>query len=109
MEAIDEGRQGFAGGWVSSKALDNLLRQMRADRTVPVGKRRDMMRQLGYDWHPALKDGRVNNVIMIDGGKPRLYIKIGHIHANLTNAADVARHYAAAQGDTSALAFAETK
>lgn len=109
MEAIDEGRQGFAGGWVSSKALDNLLRQMRADRAVPVGKRRDMMRQLGYDWHPALKDGRVNNVIMIDGGKPRLYIKIGHIHANLTNAADVARHYAAAQGDTSALAFAETK
>lgn len=109
MEAIDEGRQGFAGGWVSSKALDNLLRQMRADRTVPVGKRRDMMRQLGYDWHPALKDGRVNNVIMIDGGKPRLYIKTGHIHANLTNAADVARHYAAAQGDTSALAFAETK
>lgn len=105
MEAIDEGRQGFAGGWVSSKALDNLLRQMRADRTVPVGKRRDMMRQLGYDWHPALKDGRVNNVIMIDGGKPRLYIKIGHIHANLTNAADVARHYAAAQGDTSALAM----
>lgn len=109
MEAIDEGRQGFAGGWVSSKALDNLLRQMRADRTVPVGKRRDMMRSLGYDWHPALKDGRVNNVIMIDGGKPRLYIKIGHIHANLTNAADVARHYAAAQGDTSAMAFAETK
>lgn len=109
MEAIDEGRQGFAGGWVSSKALDNLLRQMRADRTVPVGKRRDMMRQLGYDWHPALKDGRVNNVIMIDGGKPRLYIKIGHIHANLTNAADVARHYAVAQGDTSALAFADAK
>lgn len=108
MEAIDEGRQGFAGGWVSSKALDNLLRQMRADRTVPVGKRRDMMRSLGYDWHPALKDGRVNNVIMIDGGKPRLYIKIGHIHANLTNAADVARHYAAAQGDTSALAMTTT-
>lgn len=109
MEAIDEGRTGFAGGWVSSKALDNLLRQMRADRTVPVGKRRDMMRQLGYDWHPALKDGRVNNVIMIDGGKPRLYIKIGHIHANLESPADVARHYAAAQGDTSAIAFAETK
>ena len=103
MEAIDEGRTGFAGGWVSSKALDNLLRQMRADRAVPVGKRRDMMRQLGYDWHPALKDGRVNNVIMIDGGKPRLYIKIGHIHANLDSPADVARHYAAAQGDTSAL------
>jgi len=108
MEAIDEGRQGFAGGWVSSKALDNLLRAMRADRAVPVGKRRDMMRTLGYDWHPALKDGRVNNVIMIDGGKPRLYIKLGHIHANLESPADVAKYYAAAQGDTTALTMVGT-
>lgn len=81
LEAIEEGRQGFCGGWVSSKALDNLLKAIRADRTVPVGKRRDMMRSLGYDWHPALKDGRVNNVIMIDGGKPRLYIKVGHLQS----------------------------
>lgn len=105
LEAIEEGRQGFAGGWVSSKALDNLLKQLRAERAVPVGKRRDLMRTLGYDWHPALKDGRVNNVIMIDGGKPRLYIKLGHIHANLERPADVERHYAAAQGDVSALAL----
>jgi len=105
MEAIDEGRQGFAGGWVSSKALDNLLRSMRAERQIPPGKRRDLMQSLGYDWHPALKDGRVNNVIMIDGGKPRLYIKVGHIHANLERAADVERYYAAAQGDTTALAM----
>lgn len=105
MEAIDEGRQGFAGGWVSSKALDNLLRSMRAERQIPPGKRRDLMMSLGYDWHPALKDGRVNNVIMIDGGKPRLYIKLGHIHANLERAADVERYYAAAQGDTTALAM----
>lgn len=105
MEAIDEGRQGFAGGWVSSKALDNLLRSMRAERQIPPGKRRDLMQSLGYDWHPALKDGRVNNVIMIDGGKPRLYIKVGHIHANLERAADVERYYAAAQGDTAALAM----
>lgn len=105
LEAIEEGRQGFAGGWVSSKALDNLLKQLRSERAVPVGKRRDLMRTLGYDWHPALKDGRVNNVIMIDGGKPRLYIKLGHIHANLERPADVERHYAAAQGDVSALAM----
>lgn len=105
LEAIEEGRQGFAGGWVSSKALDNLLKQLRAERAVPVGKRRDLMMSLGYDWHPALKDGRVNNVIMIDGGKPRLYIKVGHIHANLERPADVERYYAAAQGDVSALAM----
>lgn len=99
LEAIEEGRQGFMGGWVSSKALDNLLKQMRADRQVPPSRRRDMMRSLGYDWHPGLKDGRVNNVILIDGGKPRLYIKLGHIHANLQGAAEIARHYQIAQGD----------
>lgn len=108
LEAIEEGRQGFAGGWVSSKALDNLLKQLRAERAVPVGKRRDLMRTIGYDWHPALKDGRVNNVIMIDGGKPRLYIKLGHIHANLERPADVERYYAAAQGDVSALAMIQS-
>lgn len=108
LEAIEEGRQGFAGGWVSSKALDNLLRSLRAERAVPVGKRREMMHTLGYDWHPALKDGRVNNVIMIDGGKPRLYIKVGHIHANLERPADVERYYAAAQGDVSALAMIQS-
>ncbi|CAB0017393.1 unnamed protein product, partial [Nesidiocoris tenuis] len=97
LEAIEEGRQGFAGGWVSSKALDNLLKQMRAERQIPPARRRDMMRALGYDWHPGLKDGRVNNVIMIDGGKPRLYIKLGHIHANLQGAAEIARHYQQAQ------------
>jgi hypothetical protein len=78
---------------------------MHAERQIPPGKRRDLMQSLGYDWHPALKDGRVNNVIMIDGGKPRLYIKVGHIHANLEKAADVERYYAAAQGDTTALAM----
>lgn len=108
LEAIEEGRQGFANGWVSSKALDNLLKSLRAERAVPVGKRREMMRTLGYDWHPALKDGRVNNVIMIDGGKPRLYIKVGHIHANLERPADVERYYAAAQGDVSALAMIQS-
>lgn len=103
LEAIDEGRTGFAGGWISSKAVDKLLKEMRAERQIPLNKRRDMLMSLGYDWHPALKDGRSNSVIMIDGGKPRLFIKQGHIHANLTNPADVVRHYAAAQGDVSAM------
>lgn len=105
LEAIEEGRQGFAGGWVSSKALDNMLKQMRAERQMPPARRRDMMRALGYDWHPGLKDGRVNNVIMIDGGKPRLYIKLGHIHANLESPAEIARQYQLAQGDMSVAAL----
>lgn len=110
IEAIEEGRPGFRGGWVSSKALDNLLNHLRAGNRVPPGKRREMMNSLGYDWHPALKDGRVNNALMIDGGsKPRLYIKTGHLCLNLDSAADVARQYEAAQGDPVAIASLEKR
>lgn len=108
MEAIDEGRQGFAGGWVSSFALDKLIERLRAERQIPRAKRRDLMRSLGYDWHPALRDGRVNNVIMIDGGKPRLFIKEGHPHVALQTAAEVVNCYCAAQGDVSAAALLRT-
>jgi hypothetical protein len=99
IEAIDEGRTGFAGGWVSSFALDRLIDNMRKGGMVPRSKRRELMRSLGYDYHPGLKDGRVNNVIVLENGKPRLYIRVGHIHSNLTNAAEISRLYAAAQGD----------
>lgn len=96
-EAIEQGRSGFAGGWVSSMALETLLKDMRAARAIPPNKRRDLMRQLGYDWHPALSGGRVNTTVMPDGGKPKLFIRQGHIHGNLQSPAEVARQYTAAQ------------
>lgn len=100
LEAIDEGRCGFAGGWVSSYALDNLIEHIRAGRQIPPRKRGEVLKSLGYVLHPALRDGRCNNPVAVDGGrKPRLYIKQGHIHANLSRPAEVERHYAAAQGD----------
>lgn len=96
-EAIEQGRVGFAGGWVSSMALENLMKDMRAARAIPPNKRRDLMRQLGYDWHPALNNGRVNTTVQPDNGKPKLFVRDGHIHRNLTSAAEVARHYTEAQ------------
>lgn len=108
LEAIDEGRAGFAGGWVSSYALDRLIEKLRAESRLPRGKRREMMKSLGYDYHPALKEGRVNNPMLGEGangaGKPRLYIREGHIHTNLHNGAEIARLYQAAQGDPLAMA-----
>lgn len=98
MEAIDEDRTGFARGWVSSMALDRLLQTMRATRMIPPNKRRDLLISLGYDWHPSLKNGRVNNAIAIDGGKPRLFIKDGHIHKNLKTVSEVVKAYEDAQG-----------
>lgn len=99
MEAIDEGRQGFAGGWVSSFALDRLIEGLRKSSQIPRNKRRDLMRSIGYDYHPALRDGRVDNPLPLDGGKPRLYVKAGHLALNVTNRSEIARMYSAAQGD----------
>lgn len=99
LEAIAEGRTGFAGGFVSSVALERLLRELRAERAIPQNRRRDMMASLGYDWHPALNDGRVNAPIGIDDNKrPRLYVKIGHAAALIRGPADVAFEYQRAQG-----------
>lgn len=101
LEAIEQGRSGFKGGWISSFAIDTLLSDMRKDKAVPRNKRREMLQKLGYDYHPALKDGRVNNQLMTatEQGKPRLFIKAGHIHSNLTNGSEVIRHYVQAQGE----------
>jgi hypothetical protein len=108
MEAIEEGRPGFAGGWVSSLALDLLLAQGRQTAKIPRNRRRDVMKTLGYDYHPGLRDGRVNNTIMDSGtaGKPRLYIRHGHLAAQLTSAPEIIRHYQDAQSGAVSVAAA---
>ena len=95
QDAIEEGKPGFAGGWVSSKALDGLLDAIRAP--VPRNKRRGLMQALGYDWHPALHDGRVNEVVAPDASKPKLYVRNGHLALNAETPAQVARLYQEAQ------------
>lgn len=97
VEAIDAGHLGFRGGWVSSLQLDILLERIGKARSVSINRRRDMMRSIGYDWHPGLVGGRVNNIITPDNGKPRLYLKAGHAALALTAPADIARAYTAAQ------------
>jgi len=99
LDAIEEGQPGFAGGWVSSKYLDLLIDRKRVN--VQRNKRREMMQRLGYDWHPALRDGRVNDVVMPDAGKPKLYVRAGHLALNLTTPVEVARAYSKAQDATS--------
>lgn len=95
LEAIEEGRPGFSGGWVSSRYLDALIDQMRAG--VPRTKRRALMQSLGYDWHPGLTDGRVNDIVMPDAAKPKLYVKRGHLALNVSGAAAIAAAYMKAQ------------
>lgn len=96
-EAIDEGRPGFAGGLISSFAVDRLLQSKRADRTISHLKRREILKSLGYDWHPALTNGRLNDPIPGDNRKPVLYVKRGHPAESIETAAQVAREYVRAQ------------
>lgn len=96
MEAIAAcDTPGFLGGWVSSMQLDKLLKD--AGRRIPRNKRGDIMATLGYELHPGLIDGRVNNPVMPDGGKPRLYVRRDHPAYHLVGAAAIASAYASAQ------------
>lgn len=98
LEAIEREETGFRGGWVSSMALEKLLERLGAARAIPPNKRRDLMNSLGYDYHPHLHNGRVNNSVLPDGGKPRLFVgKHNEQLRSILNPADVARSYSIAQ------------
>lgn len=100
LEAMEEGRPGFAGGWVSSMAVDKLLKDLRMGKTVPQNRRRDMLRALGYDYHPALAGGRVNTRSDVDNGRPRLFVRHDNPARELSRGVEVLRAYEAAQGAT---------
>lgn len=97
IEAIDEGRLGFRGGWVSSTALGALLQSINATHKVPPNRRRALLNRLGYEWHPGLTRGRVNNPIDVSGTKPYLFIKRGHDDTGLLDPRAIGDAYQAAQ------------
>lgn len=108
LDAIEEGQQGFAGGWVSSYYLDLLLERQKSK--IPRGKRRKLMYDLGYIWHPALSDGRVNDTVEPDHRKPKLYVRRDYASAlALRNPGDVGRAYTAAQRQALMVASAGQK
>lgn len=107
LEAIGEGRPGFAGGFVSSLAFDKLLEDKHMAGKLPRQGRRDVLRALGYDWHPGLPEGRTHNAIPCPAvpGRPRIYVRGGHPNVHLTGA-EVVRCYLEAQSSTTQAAMA---
>lgn len=107
-EAVEEGRLGFCGGWISGFALDQLLEERRMGGKIPHQKRADILLTLGYIPHPHLKNGRVNNSMTDPGsgktGKPRLFLREGHLAGNVTLVAEIVRRYELAQGEAGTLA-----
>lgn len=99
IEATEQGIPGFAGGWISSLALDALLTRLHKGDKVPLNERRSLLNSLGYDRHPGLagQAGRVNNAIAPDGGRPVLYLKIGHPAGLIVGQTAIAAAYTAAQ------------
>lgn len=98
LQACEEGRPGFAGGWISSVRLAQLLHDLR--RTVAPRKRGALMSSIGYVPHPVLPNGQCNQPIMQEEQKrPTLYVLEGSIQArNLTEGGEVLRAYMKAQG-----------
>ncbi len=94
-EAIQSGRNGFSGGWVSSVALDELLRERRADGSVPRNKRGEVMASLGYVTHPGLPGGRTT--VLVNGVRPVLYVRKDSIQAGLTGGAAIVRAFESTQ------------
>lgn len=97
FEAIDEGRYGFSGGWVSSLAFNMLIKERKDEKRIPPNKRRQILENLGYVLHPGLPEGRVNSMVIKEAGKPRLFIRQGHPAINLTVPADIAAAYSREQ------------
>lgn len=86
--AVDEGRVGFRGGWVSAMALDKLLHETGKARVIHRNRRQELLESLGY-----VKVGRATMNIQGDGGRPMLYIK-----KELPKPIDFAFEYMTAQG-----------
>lgn len=96
MEAVDQDEPGFRGGWVSSVMLKRLLAN--ASHRVALGAQGELVENLGYVLHPALPGGRVNNTVLPDAAKPKLYVREdASALLALSSAAEVARAYSAAQ------------
>lgn len=96
LDRVEEGLPGFCGGIISSKALASAARDVR--RSLPHRQYRGLMQSLGYDWHPALPDGRCTATCEgAYGGRIKLYIKKGHKVLNESDPVAIAAEYNAAQ------------
>lgn len=99
FEALDEGRPGFRGGWVSSFAFDNLLAEIGKSKQISRERRREIIDGMGYRPHPSLPNGRVL-ISLPDGTRPVLYVPKDGTHPSEAPgllASDIARQYVEAQ------------
>jgi hypothetical protein len=102
LAAVMADRPGFVAPWISSHALDRLLRESHLESRVPRNKRRALVESLGYVRHPHLVDGRTNNAVMPDASRTTLFVKKGHPVLELNTAAAIAERYQKTQQEATA-------
>lgn len=97
LHAIEQGREGFRGGWISSHAVDMEFARSGRARSLSLNARRQVIDSLGYVPHPSLQDG-LCAAPMPDGQRYRLYLREGHPWAIIGLSAEQVRDgYLAAQ------------
>jgi hypothetical protein len=99
-EAVAQGLPGFSGDWISTTWLERLLERMRLNK-ISHTKRKQILEQMGYIYHPALTDGRPNNPVLPDNTKPRLFVLAGSLTAQIPTAAAATKAYEAANANKS--------
>ena len=98
MEAVEEDRQGFMGGYISSKILNTLLTEIRMDGRISPQRRSSILEGLGYVKHPMLTAGRVDNAVAAESAKITIYCKNNMIHDVGLSHSDIKLKYETAQG-----------
>lgn len=96
-EAISAGRPGFRGGWISFTMFNTLLRETNMAARLSPNLRREILQDLGYDYHPGLHEGRSPIQTLPDGDKPRLFTLKQHPANVLRDPAQIAKTYQDAQ------------
>lgn len=93
QEHVAQGQPGFRGGWISSIMLGRMLEKLGADKRMTHSNRVEILERLGYIKHPGLIDGRVNNPVSPDGGKPRLFVLKHGGNSAIRGATEIAKAY----------------
>ncbi len=99
MAAVLDDKPGFVKPWISSQAVDKLLRETHLESRVPRNKRKALIESLGYVRHPQLPEGRTNNAVLPDATRTTLFVRKGHPVLELKGAATVADYYQKTQQD----------
>lgn len=111
LDAIDSEAVGFRGGWISSYYLDELILSKRI-RDCSPSRRRKVLQDLGYDWHPDLSNGRVSGPLAEENQRrSKVYLCSGHLALQMHDPVLIQKAYMTAQGYLTAVQVvpAETK